>query len=112
MSFHALWEAELDLRAVTFGEMLLSTLRCLWQDAALDWDLVAEHLPDGFSERFGAVDHEQQPLLDIQAPDHQVRQQRAGNGGILGAARPQTERELVALGGDPERDDICAALVS
>jgi hypothetical protein len=44
--------------------------------AALDRDFVLEHLADRLAQRFGAVDHEQQALLDIQAAVDQVGQQR------------------------------------
>ena len=102
-------QPELDRWAVAFGEMF-EHVALFVAHAALERDLVAEHLPDRLAQGFGAVDHEQQPLLDIQAAGDQVRQQRGGDGGVLGAARPQAERELVALGRDPERDDIGAAL--
>ena len=102
-------EAELDRRAVALGEML-EHVALLVPDAALDGDLVAEHLADRFAQRFGAIDHEQQALLNIQPAGHQIGQQCAGDGGVLGAAGPQPERELLALGRDPQRDDIRAAL--
>jgi len=44
--------------------------------AALDRDLVPEHLADRLAQGFGAVDHEQEPLLDIQSAVDQVGQQR------------------------------------
>jgi hypothetical protein len=59
---------------------------------------------------FRSVDHEQHALLDVQAAGDQVGQQRAGDGRVLGTARPQTERELLALGRDPQRDHVRAAL--
>jgi hypothetical protein len=75
-----------------------------------DRGVVAEHLTDRLAQRFGAVDHEHHALLDVQAAGHEVGQQRAGDGRILGAARPQPKRELVALGRDPQRTDVRAAL--
>ena len=39
---------------------------------ALDGHVVAAHLPDGFPQSLGPVDHEQHPLLDIQAPVEQI----------------------------------------
>src|SRR5262249_21328355 len=77
-----------------------STLRSLVLHAALNRDVVAEHPADRLPEGFGAVDHEQQPLLDIQAAVDQVSEQRAGDRRVLGRAFPQSQRELVALGGD------------
>ena len=67
-------------------------------------------LPDGFAQRLGPVDHEQQPLLDVQAAVDEVGQQCASDGRVLGGAVPQAERELVALGRDPQRDDVGAAV--
>jgi site-specific DNA recombinase len=54
------------------------------------------------SQRLGAVDHEQHALVDIQPAADQIGQQRAGDGRVLGAARPQPERELVAVGRDSQ----------
>jgi hypothetical protein len=82
----------------------------LCRNAPLHRDVVAEHLPDRFAQRLGAVDHEQHPLLDVQTTGHQIRQQRAGDGGVLGATAPQPQRELFTLGRDPQRDDVRAAL--
>ena len=62
--------------------------------AALDRDVVAEHLADRLAQRFGAVDHEQHPLLGIQAAVDQVGQQRRGDRRVLARALPQPERDL------------------
>jgi hypothetical protein len=60
---------------VTLGEVV-QNVSLFVLHAALDRDLVPEHLTDRLAERFGAVDHEQQPLFDIQATVDQVGQQR------------------------------------
>jgi hypothetical protein len=73
---------------------------------ALHGDIVAEHLADGLPERLRAVDHEQQPLLGVEAPVDHIGQQRCGDCGVLARAVPQPEREFLALGGDSERDDV------
>ena len=73
-------------------------------NTALHRDL-AEHGPHRLPERLRSVDHEQHPLLGIQPPLDQVRQQRRGDGRVLGRALPQPQRDLDALGSDPERDD-------
>jgi len=78
--------------------------------APLDGDVVAEHLAYGFPQSLRAVDHEQQPLLDVESSVDEVGQQRPGDGRVLGRSVPQPERELLALGGDPERDDVGAAV--
>jgi hypothetical protein len=70
---------------------------------------LAEDRADRLPERLGAVDDEQDPLLGIEAALDKVRQQRGGDGGVLGRALPKPERDLHALGGDPERDDVGAA---
>ena len=59
-------------------------------------------------QRLGAVDHEQDRLLGIKAAVDEVGQQRPGERGVLGRALPEPERDLDALGGDPERDDVRA----
>jgi hypothetical protein len=61
-------------------------------------------------ERLGAVDHEQHPLLGIEPALDEIGQQRGRDGRVLGRAFPQPERDLHALGGDPERDDHHPAL--
>jgi hypothetical protein len=76
------------------------------------WNVVAEHLPDGRAQALGPVDHEQQPLLDVQAPVDQIGQQRAGHGGVLGRAVPHAQRELLTLCRDPQRDNAGAAVSS
>ena len=102
-------QAGLDLLAVAFGEMV-EHVAFLVLHAALNGHLVAEHLPDGFPERLRSVNDEQHPLLDIEPTVHQIGQQRARHGRVFSRAVPQAERELVALGGDPERDDHHPAL--
>jgi hypothetical protein len=69
-----------------------------------------EHVADRPSERFGAVDHEQDALLGIEAALDQVGQQRGRDGGVLGRAFPEPERDLDPLGRDPERDHVHAFL--
>jgi len=49
-------------------------------------------------------------LGGVEAARDQVGQQRRGHGGVLGRALPQPERDLDALGGDPERHDVRVAL--
>jgi len=82
----------------------------LVSDAALHRGVDAEDLADGFPERLGAVDHHEHALLDIQATLDEVREQRGGDGGVLGRAVPEPERMLDAVGVDPERDDAATAL--
>ena len=67
---------------------------------------LAEDVADRLPQRLGAVDHEQDALLGVQAAVDEVGQQRGGDGGVLGRALPEPERDLDALGGDPERDDV------
>jgi site-specific DNA recombinase len=62
------------------------------------------------SQRLRSMDHEQQPLLDVQPSVHEIGQQRGGDGRVLARSVPQPERELVALGRDPQRDDVGAAV--
>ena len=76
--------------------------------AAMHQGVLAEDLADRLGERLGAVDHEEDRLLGVQAAVDQVGQQRAREGGVLGRALPEPERDLDALGGDPERDHVRA----
>ena len=71
---------------------------------------VAEDVADRLPQRLGAVDHEQDPLLGVEAALDQVGQQRGRDGRVLGRAFPEPERDLDALGRDPERDDVRASL--
>jgi len=82
----------------------------LVRNAALHRHVVAEHLPYGFPEPLRSVDHEQQPLLDVEPAVHEIGQQRGGDGRVLARPVPQPERELVALRRDPQRDDVGAAV--
>jgi hypothetical protein len=54
----------LDGVAVALGEVV-EHVPLFVLHAALNGDIVPEHLADRFAEGFGAVDHEQQPLLDV-----------------------------------------------
>ena len=65
----------MTLSRVALGEVV-EHVALLVLHAALDRDFVREHLTDRLAQRFGAVDHEQQSLLDIQATVDQVGQQR------------------------------------
>ena len=76
--------------------------------AAMHQRVLAEDGLDRLPERFAAVDDEQDRLLGIQAAIDQIGEQRAGQGGVLGRAFPEPERDLDAVGGDPERDDVRA----
>jgi site-specific DNA recombinase len=60
------------------------------------------------SKSLRPVDHEQHPLLGIQAPLDEIGQQRVRDGRVLRAPFPQPERDLHALGADSERDDMGA----
>jgi hypothetical protein len=97
-------QPDLDRLAVALGEMV-KHVATLVLGTALHGNVVAEHLPDSFPERLRPVDHEQQALLNIEAPVEQIGEQRGGDGPILGRAVPQAERELLARGGDPQRND-------
>jgi hypothetical protein len=99
----------LDRGAVTLGQVL-EHVSLLVPDAPVDEGALAEHRPDRLAQRLGAIDHEQDRLLGIQASVDEVRQQRGGDGGVLGAALPQPERELYAFGGDSQRHHVGAAL--
>ena len=74
-------------------------------DAALHGRL-AEDVADRLAQRLGAVDHEQDALLGVEAALDEVGEQRGRDGRVLGRAFPEPERDLDALGGDPERDDV------
>ena len=62
------------------------------------------------SQSLGAVEHEQHPLLGIQPPLDQVRQQRGRDSRVLGRPFPKPERDLHSLRGDPQGDDHHPAL--
>jgi hypothetical protein len=76
--------------------------------AAMHERVLAEDVADRAAQRLGAVDHEQDRLLGIEAAVDEIGEQRAGERGVLGRPFPQPERDLDALGGDPERDDVAA----
>ena len=64
--------------------------------AALDRRL-AEDGADRLPERLGAVDHEEDALLGVEATLDQVGEQRGGDRGVLGRAFPEPERDLVGF---------------
>ena len=80
--------------------------------AAVDQRVLAEDVFDRPAQRLGAVDDEQDRLLAIKAAIDKIGQQRPGESCILGAAFPQPERDLDALRGDAQRDDVGASAIS
>ena len=60
--------------------------------------VLAEDVADRAPQRLAAVDHEQDRLLGIQAAVDEIGQQRPRERGVLGAALPEPERDLDALG--------------
>jgi hypothetical protein len=76
--------------------------------AAMDQRVLAEDVLDRPPQRLAAVDDEQDRLLGIQAALDQVGQQRPRERRVLGRAFPEPERDLDAVGRDPERDDVRA----
>jgi len=101
-------EPPLDGRPVALGQVV-QDVSLLVPHAAL-YRRLAEDRPDRLPQRLGAVDDEQDPLLGIEATLDQIREQRGRDGRVLGRAFPEPERDLGALGRDPERDDVGAAL--
>jgi hypothetical protein len=93
----------LHRRPLALGQVV-EDIPLLVPDAPLH-GCVAEDGADRLAERLGAVDHEQDPLLGVEAALDQIGEQRRGDGRVLGRAFPEPERDLHALGGDPERDD-------
>ena len=70
--------------------------------------LLAEHVLDRPAPGLPAINDEQDCLLGIKAPVDQIRQQRASQGGVLGRALPQPQRDLDTVGTDPECHDVRA----
>src|SRR5581483_3475968 len=95
-------------RPVALGEVV-EHVALLVADTALH-RYGAEHLVDRLPQRLGAVDHAQHALAEVKAAGDEVREQRLGDGRVLGRAVPQPERQLDAVGRDPERDHAAAAL--
>jgi hypothetical protein len=71
---------------------------------------LAEDGADRLPERLGAVGHEQDRLLGVEAALDQIGAQRGGDGCVLRRSLPQPDRELDAVGADPEADDVRAPL--
>ncbi len=71
---------------------------------------LSEHRAHRLAQRLRSVEHEQHPLLGIQAALDQVRQQRGRDRRVLRRSFPQPERDLHPLGPDPEPDDHHPAL--
>jgi hypothetical protein len=63
-----------------------------------------------FPERLGAIEHAEHPLGGVKAALDQIRQQGRGDGGVLGRSLPEPERDLHAVAGDAQRDDVGAPL--
>src|SRR6266536_3814991 len=53
----------------------------------------AEDVADRLAERLGAVDHEQDPLLGVEATLDQVREQRGRDGRVLRASFPEPDTD-------------------
>src|SRR6266540_3468751 len=98
----------LHRRSVALGQVV-EHIPLLVADTALDrhW---AEHLVDRLAQCFGAVDHAEHALAEIEAAGDDVGEQLLGDGRVLGRAVPEPERQLHPVGADPERDDAAAAL--
>jgi hypothetical protein len=99
----------LYLRPVALGEVV-EHVALLVADAALHRRVHAEHVADRLAQRLGAVEHAQHALLCVEAAVDEVGKQRRRDGGVLGRALPQPERDLHAVTGDPEADDVRASL--
>ena len=76
--------------------------------APMDERVLAEDVLDRLPQCLATVDDEQDRLIWVKAAVDQVGQQRPGERGVLGAAFPEAERDLDAVGADPERDDVGA----
>jgi hypothetical protein len=74
------------------------------QGAALDKGFATEHLAPRRGQRLGAVEDYQQPVVEGQAAGHEVGQQGAHHGPVLGGAVPQPDRLLGTVGGDRQGD--------
>ena len=94
--------------AIVLGEVV-QDVALLVADAALHRD-GAEHLIDRRAQRLAAVEDDEDALVEIQAAVDEVSEQVPGDGGVLGAAVPEPERDLHALRVDAECDDAAAAL--
>ena len=76
--------------------------------AAMHQRVLAEDVLDRPPQRLGAVDHEQDRLLWVEAAVDEIGQQGACQRGVLGRPLPQPERDLDAVGRDAERHDVRA----
>lgn len=76
--------------------------------AAVDEGVLAEDVLDRAPERLAAVDDKQDRLVGIKATVDEIGQQRPRQRRVLGAAFPEPERDLDAVGRDAERDDVRA----
>ena len=65
---------------------------------------MVEHVTDGAAQRLSAVEHHQDRPGDLQAALPQPDQQVADDGGVLGRALGQGERDLSAVDGDAKGD--------
>jgi hypothetical protein len=65
---------------------------------------MVEHVTDGAAQRLSAVEHHQDRPGDLQAALPQPDQQVADDGGVLGRALGQGERDLGPVQRDPQRD--------
>ena len=64
-------QSALDGGPVALGQVL-QDVSLLMTNAALHRCPLAEHIPDRLAQRFRAVDHEQRPLLGVEAALDQV----------------------------------------
>jgi hypothetical protein len=76
--------------------------------AAMHQRVLAEDIADRAPQRLAAVDDEQDRLLGIETAIDEVGEQRPRERRVLRRAFPEPERDLHAVGADPERDDVGA----
>ena len=64
-----------------------------------------EHRIHGLTERFGPVEHDQEPGLDVQAPIDQIGQDTLHDGGVLRVTMRKTDRDLRSVRSDRHGDN-------
>lgn len=98
----------LDGGPIALGEVI-EHVALLVANAALDGHVAEDGVNRG-AQGLAAIQDDQHALIAVQAPLDEVRQQFDADALVLRRAIPQPERNLHAIGADPERDDAATAL--
>ena len=91
---------------VTLGDgEVAGDVAALVEGAALHQRPITEHLANSGPQRLGAVDHDQDPVLEAQPASDQISEEVLHDDGVLGVTEHHPDRHLRPISGDHQGDD-------